>query len=213
VKSALLGIACLLALAGCQAAKPTYLVAAPEVVPPAGWVKHEGDGYSFYAPGDWRLPTALEGFDGSNDPSTMQNLSNPAVGAGFAPAKDSATAGAAITLINPSYRPIPGETGTMILVKKETEGGNASLPGEGGESAAAIPRSKHSDVTLPCGPAVEITSSVKTKTGDSSHQIMFVMVNGKDVYRLHLLTANDVAVIKDIARPIADTFRVAKPGP
>jgi hypothetical protein len=213
MKALLTGVVLALLIAGCQPVKPTYLVSAAEPTPPAGWVKFERDGFSFYAPGDWREPNALEGFDGSNDPSTIQNLSNPAVGAGLAPAKDSATAGASLTLINPSYRPIPGETGTQILIKKETEGGNASLAGEAGESAAAIPRSNHSDVTLPCGPAVEITSSVKTKTGDSSHQIMYVMVNGKDVYRIHLLTANDVSVIKDIARPIADTFRVTKPGP
>ncbi len=201
-----------LALAGCAPKEVTKLKAAPDPVVPAGWVVHRVDaaGFSLAAPENWVFPKDGVGLDAQ----TLQNLGNPAAGAGFSSGQESSTAGADLILADRNYRPVVGEPITSITVKRVIKSGGANLTQEADELASEYVRVKSKEtLDLPIGKIVEIEAVQGTKGGDTYRHIDYVLVNGEEVFTVRLVSAQSLEAIKTIARPVIETFRVHKPAP
>ncbi len=209
---ALLFLLCSLALMGCAKKEVTKLKAAPDPVVQQGWVVHRVDsaGFTLAAPDNWEFPKEGVGLDAQ----TLQNLGNPAVGAGMSSGQTSSTAGADLFLADRNVRPIPGEPLTSITVKRTVKSGGANLTQEADDFASQYVRVKAKEtLDMPIGQIVEIEAVQGTKGGDTYRHIDYVMVNGEDVYTVRFVSAMSLDAIKAIARPVIETFRVHKPAP
>lgn len=175
----------------------------------AGWKEHyvQSAGFRLNAPINWQVPPN-RGADAS-DPNLVQNLSNPAVAYGLTPGKGASGSGASLILANTDYRPIPGEPRTQFTVFSYVSKGGTSLQVEADRVAQDYARpSGRATIDLPIGKCEEILATTGTRSGDTVRHMDYVLVNGENVYIFRFVTTYDLSVVKDVARPILETFRL-----
>lgn len=206
-------------LSGCG--KPAnHLTAAPEAaLPSAQWQLATNEKHPIsvgIAPG-WREGQApIVSMDlGQDSGQTV----DPSMQASIDAAEKQAKAETAAELerqgillqITDGSRPIPGELPTQYILK------HISLPGEmdleNGTKVARLDLDFAPDpefVDSPMGKAAKFTLNYTSKGGDKVHEIMYVFVDGKEMYELTFTSTGD-NVIKPIADQVMQTLRI-KPG-
>lgn len=203
----------LLLLAGCQRPPTTTLKQAPPIAETPGWYAYEVPGFTFMAPDPWGVPRMEDAGPGT-DPNELQNLQNPAVGYGLAPASGSSTENAALVLVDRSSRPIPGEPRTQLVVTHKKVGGGANLEAEANEVKKGQMFIKTTEtLNLPIGPCVEYVVRYGTKTGDRVFERYYVLVNNEDVAVFRFTQSNSGNSIEAVARPLMETVRLKSAAP
>lgn len=113
-----------------------------------------------------------------------------------------------LLICNDGSRPLPGEVSTEYFLKHETRPGNLDL-----EEAAGIIKSDllgasaPETLDTPLGKAAKISCEITTIAGDKVHKIVYVFVDGRELYTLRFACTGDDK-IKDIAEPVMKTLRI-----
>lgn len=117
-----------------------------------------------------------------------------------------------LMLISDGSRTLPGEEPNQYVIQ------HVSLPGEMDiENGAKVAREElefaHNPefIDTPMGKAARFILNYSNKSGDKIHKVMYVFVDGKEMYELKLSNTGQDNRIKAIADQVAQSFRI-KPG-
>jgi|GEM_PF-1523896 len=118
--------------------------------------------------------------------------------------------GVVIQIID-SSKPIPGEARTRYYVKVDKHDANVSLNKAVDEEMDFMHGFGPNDpvkVDLPIGPAYRVDADRKTIGGDQLTHISYVAVDGKNSYHLRFVATNNPSSIQNIAKDVAETWRI-----
>jgi hypothetical protein len=108
---------------------------------------------------------------------------------------------------NDSSKPIPGEERTHFSVKKIDE--SMSLD-EAAEAAKGnlINEGAIQKVELPIGPAARLEAKNTKKDGGELFTILYVVVNGNQVYNIRFTTQNGPTAVQSIEQEVINSLRI-----
>ncbi len=220
MKGQSLVLVALIALAGCGK-PPSHVV---EAAPPKladDWKLATNDKYGLsvgVTPG-WRAGSA-PAFSGLGITSDMQQ-NDPNAPPPPDPAEEEKKAAKAelaqvehqgiLLICSDGSKTLPGEEPTRYVLKHVTAPGEMDF--ENGIKLATKEMSFAHDpqfVDLANGKAAKYTINFKNRGGDEIHEILFVLVDGKEIYEL-IFTCTGDDKIGAIADPVAQSLRI-KPG-
>lgn len=106
-------------------------------------------------------------------------------------------------------KPIIGEDRTRFYVKKTEEGGNWTWEAaERTERDRFFHKPKWSEVDLQVGKAHMAEESRQQIDGSNKTIIVYLVIDGGTLYSVRFITQETPELIKSIARPVMDTFRI-----
>lgn len=116
--------------------------------------------------------------------------------------------GIPLRLYDNSVRALPAETPTQLTVKVTQEGGlNFETEAKNLFNKLNVDKKTQSKVELPVGAAQEFVTETTNRIGDVVHQILYLLVDGENRYVFTFISTNDASTIRQVARPIMETFR------
>jgi hypothetical protein len=222
------GLAALCLLTGCSH-PAVHVTQAPAPNLTGGWqtANDAEDGVSIGVAPGWRegadtvmspmgmaagVADQTSGQDPSNPAAQLQNQLQADDKAQEQKALADLKAKGVIIQVIDGSRPTIGEERTRYYIKKVDHGGNCSL------DQAAADEQEHlrgygadppQTVTLPIGKALKFTADSKTRGGDESTHVSYVIVDGKNAYHLRFVSTNNPQAIQSIADQVAQTLRIA----
>lgn len=117
--------------------------------------------------------------------------------------------GVPLRLYDNSVRALPAETPTQLTVKVSKEGGlNFESEAKNLFNKLNVDKKTQSKVELPVGSAQEVVTETTNRIGDVVHQILYMLVDGEDRYVFTFIATNDASGIRQVARPMMETFRI-----
>ena len=192
---------------GCKHATAAKLQNAPLTLQP-GWRNHDSTKapFSMAGPPNWRLtppslmPTASIGGEATGvEPKEPPDVITPEEQS----AQDAHEV--LLKLYDNNVRALPGETPTVVYVKKIDSAGSLE------DTAQDVKKGLGSDVevtpvSLPIGPSVKLKKLTKTPGGDDLLDIVYVLVNGDDAYKFVFESTNNPDIATS-AQPMMETVR------
>jgi hypothetical protein len=114
--------------------------------------------------------------------------------------------------VNGSSRPIPGEERTHYRIKMKKDG-----PMSLEDAAADAKQDMYNEgeiqyVDLPIGKAARLEGLTKKIDGGELFVVMYVVVNGEDVYNIKFATQEQPGTVQGIEKDVINSLRI-KPAP
>lgn len=151
------------------------------------------------------------GSSSSEMPSGMQDMANSMASQDQAADAEEAAElekKGILVWVNDSTKPIVGEERTHFSVKLVKDSGASLEQAAQDAKADLIDEGAPTYVELPIGKAARFqTKNIKVDGGELN-QILYIIVNGNDKYKIRFATQNGEQAISQIEKPVIDSLRI-----